>query len=258
MTVRVGVTGAEGQMGRTVLATAGDRPDVEVAFAVNRDPCDESVAGVAVRPADDLPNLLDECDADALVDFTGPNSSVTYVKSCADAGVPAVVGTTGFDADQEAALRDASERVAVLRAANFSRGVQALLGAVESAVQALPGYDIELTETHHNRKRDAPSGTARTILDRVEEVRDDLDERVHGRVGEAPRATGEVGVHARRAGGLHGEHEVLLAGDDEVVTLSHRAESRGVFAAGALDAAAWVAGRGPGWYDFSDVIGDSP
>jgi 4-hydroxy-tetrahydrodipicolinate reductase len=244
-------------MGRTVLASARDRPDVAVACAVNRDPDEDAVEGIAVEPAADLPDLLAERDVNALVDFAGPESSVAYVEACADAGVPAVVGTTGFDQEGEAALRDASERLAVLRAANFSRGVQALLGAVESAVESLPGYDVELTETHHNRKRDAPSGTALTILDRIEAVRDDLDEHAHGRVGEAPRTAGEVGVHARRAGGLHGEHEVLLAGENEAVTLSHRAESRGVFAAGALDAAVWLAGRGPGWYDFSDVVGDS-
>lgn len=257
MTVRVGATGATGRMGRTVLETASLRDDVEVAFAVNRDPSGESVAGIDVEPAGDLSSLLDERDADALVDFTGPDSSVTYVEACADAGVPAIVGTTGFDDEQVEALQDASERVAVLWATNFSRGVQALLAAVEAAVSALPGYDVEVTETHHNRKRDAPSGTALTILDRIESVRGDLDERVHGRVGEAPRSVDEIGVHARRAGGLHGEHEVLLAGDHEVLTVSHRAESRGVFASGALDAAVWLADRGPGWYEFSDVLGDS-
>ena len=257
MTVRVGITGAEGRMGQTVLASARDRPDVAVACTVNRDSRDESVAGVAVEPAADLPELLEEREVDALVDFTGPESSIEYVEACADTGVPAVVGTTGFDEGQEAALRDASERVAVLRASNFSRGIQALLAAVESAVEAVPGYDVELTETHHNRKRDAPSGTALTLLDRIEETRTDLNERVHGRVGEAQRESGEIGVHARRAGGIHGEHEVLLAGENEALTLSHRAESRAVFADGALDAAVWIAGRGPGWYDFSDVVGDS-
>lgn len=255
MTVRVGVTGAHGRMGRAVLATATDRADIDVAFAVNRDPDGDAAYGIAVEPATDLPQLLDERDVDALVDFTVPSGSLEYVAACVDAGVPAVVGTTGFDEDGVATLREAAEHIPVLWATNFSRGVQALLTAVERAVETLPGYDVEVTETHHNRKRDAPSGTALTILDRIESTRDDLDERVHGRVGESPRTPGEIGVHARRAGAIHGEHEVLLAGNDEVVTVGHRAESRGVFAAGALDAAAWIAGRDAGWYEFSDALG---
>ena len=138
-----------------------------------------------------------------------------------------------------------------------SRGVQALLRAVESAVSDLPGYDVEVTETHHNRKRDAPSGTANTILETIEGVRGgDESDRVYGRVGEAPRDEGEIGVHVRRAGDVRGEHEVLLAGNDEVVKLRHRAESRRVWAEGALDAAVWLAGKPPGWYDFADVLED--
>ncbi|MFC7045040.1 4-hydroxy-tetrahydrodipicolinate reductase [Halobacteriaceae archaeon GCM10025711] len=253
--MRLAVTGATGRMGRTVVAAAGDRGH-DVVLAVNRDPGDETVAGVPVEAADDLPALLADRDPDALVDFTGPESSVAYVEACADAGVPTVVGTTGFDESQAAALRAASERAPVLRAANFARGVQALLRVVEEAVRALPGYDVEVTETHHNAKRDAPSGTAKELLARVEAT-GEFGDRVHGREGETPRRDGEIGVHARRAGDVTGEHEVLLAGNHELVSLTHRAESRGVFAAGALDAAGWLVDQVPGYYDFSDVVGDS-
>ena len=142
----------------------------------------------------------------------------------------------------------------MLKAANFARGVQALLQAVEAGVEALPEYDIELTETHHAGKRDAPSGTANTVLDAIEAARGGALDRTHGREGEHRRAESEVGVHVRRAGTVRGEHELLLAGNDEVLTLSHRAESRRVFAAGAVDAAEWLAGREPGWYDFGDVL----
>jgi 4-hydroxy-tetrahydrodipicolinate reductase len=252
--MRLAVTGATGRMGREVLAAADERGD-DVVLAVNRDPPEGAVAGVPVEPADRLPDLLAERDADALVDFTGPASSVEYVAACTEAGVPAVVGTTGFDDEQAARVEAAAEEVAVLRAANFARGVQALVRVVREAVQDLPGYDVELTETHHNAKVDAPSGTAKEILDAIEEEREG-GERVHGREGDAPREDGDIGVHARRAGDVTGEHEVLLAGNHEVVTLTHRAESRGVFAAGALDAAAWLASRDPGFYDFGDVLGD--
>jgi 4-hydroxy-tetrahydrodipicolinate reductase len=251
---RVAVTGATGRMGQEVIALARDRDDVELAFAVSRDPEDVAV-DVTLDADENLPALLDEHEPDVLVDFTVPESSVEYVSACAEAGVPVVIGTTGFSDDQYAALEAASESVPVLESSNFARGIQALLNVVDEAVAALPDYDIELVETHHNAKRDAPSGTANMILDRIDEQRDLT--RVYGREGDAPRAEDEVGVLVRRAGNIRGEHEVLLAGNDEVVTLTHRAESRGVFAAGALDAAVWVAPRDAGWYDFAAVIGDS-
>jgi 4-hydroxy-tetrahydrodipicolinate reductase len=165
-----------------------------------------------------------------------------------------VVGTTGFNEETTTALRETAERVPVLKAPNFAPGVQALAALVEAAARSLPGYDVELTETHHNGKRDAPSGTAKRLLDAVEGAREDAPERIYGREGVAPRTTGEVGVHVRRAGDVRGEHELLFAGNDEVLTLTHRAESRRVFAEGALDAADWLAGRAPGWYEFREVL----
>ncbi|SEO38002.1 dihydrodipicolinate reductase [Halogranum amylolyticum] len=251
--IRLAVTGAGGRMGREVVEAADGRDDVEVVLAVNRSDCDP-VAGVAVDDAADFPTLLADRDPDVVVDFTGPESSVEYVAACAEAGVAAVVGTTGFDPEGEAALDDAAEEIPLLKAANFARGVAALRQAVREAVGALPGYDIEVTETHHNGKRDAPSGTANSILDDVEDVRSELTHRTHGREGEQPREEGEIGVHARRAGDVTGEHEVLVAGNHELLELTHRAESRGVFAEGALDAAMWTTGRDAGRYDFFDVI----
>ncbi|TVT94450.1 4-hydroxy-tetrahydrodipicolinate reductase [Haloferax volcanii] len=267
MTVSVGVTGATGRMGGEVLAAAADRDDLSVAFAVSRSPGDE-VEGVAVEDAADFADLLASHDPDVVVDFTGPASCIEYASACAAAGVAFVTGTTGLSEGGFDALREAASEVPVLYASNFSRGIAALRRAVREAVPALDGYDIELTETHHNAKRDAPSGTALTLLDDIDEARssvrqtrsDDIDgvrgesERVHGREGDAPRSEGEVGVHARRAGDIAGEHEVLLAGNHESLSLTHRAGSRGVFAAGALDAAAWLADRDAGWYDFTEVL----
>jgi 4-hydroxy-tetrahydrodipicolinate reductase len=276
MTVRLGITGATGRMGRELIAEANGRDDTEVVLAVNRDPDEGTVEGVAVedvagpRPASrqtrsddaaDFPALIGEREPNAVIDFTGPESSVEYVEAAADAGVPAVVGTTGFDDGQLDALRAASDEIPVLKAANFARGVQALLDVVGDAVQNLPGYDIELVETHHNGKRDAPSGTAKSVLREIEDAREvadgsDAGERVHGREGDAPREAGEIGVHALRAGDITGEHEVLIAGNDEELRLTHRAESRGVFAAGAVDAAVWITQQECGWYDFGNVLED--
>ena len=251
--IEVAVTGAGGHMGREVIEAVTHRDGMAVVLAVNRTAVDP-VAGHEVEAEADLPDLLDDRDPDVLVDFTLPDPSTRYVEACADAGVAAVVGTTGFSDSQSAVLADAAESVPVLRASNFARGVMALRRAIRKAVEAVPDYDVELTETHHNGKRDAPSGTALTILDDVDDARGDDGERVHGREGEQPREDGEVGVHARRAGDVTGEHELLLAGNHEILTLTHRAESRGVFAAGALDAADWLVGRPAGAYDFEDTI----
>lgn len=254
----VGVTGATGRMGGEVLAALGDRSDLTTAFAVSRH--EGEVSGTRVHDDEDLPSLLASQNPAVLVDFTVPDATERYAMACADAGVPLVTGTTGFDEAGRATLETASESVALLKAANFAPGVHALDRAVRAAVRALADYDVELTETHHRGKRDAPSGTAKTLLGAVDEARAAADgdrdrlDRVHGREGRHRREPDEVGVHVRRAGDVRGEHEVLLADNDEVVRLTHRAESRAVFAAGALDAARWLAGREPGWYDFGAVL----
>ncbi|MFA9517193.1 4-hydroxy-tetrahydrodipicolinate reductase [Halopenitus sp. H-Gu1] len=256
--LRLAVTGAAGRMGREVLDAAVDREDVVVVLAVNRSET-EPIAGVAIDPAAEFADRLGDADPDAVVDFTGPASTLEYADACAEADVALVTGTTGFSEDGLATLRETASSVPLLKAANFSRGIAALRRAVREAVTALPGYDIEVTETHHNGKRDAPSGTAHTILEDIEDVRSDLSpaDRVHGREGDAPRESAEIGVHARRAGDIIGEHEVLLADNHETVELTHRSGDRGVFAAGALDAAVWLAGRDAGWYTFDDVIDES-
>lgn len=245
----IGVTGATGRMGQAVRNVATSR-GMDLAFAVNRN-ADPHLD--AVEPARRFDALVTETEPDVIVDFTGPESCVEYVTAAADAGVPVVTGTTGFNGEQRRAIEAAGEQVPVLLGANFGRGVQALIDAVESAVRSLPEYDIELTETHHNGKRDAPSGTASLILDRIDDARGESGERVHGRVGDAKREPGEIGVHARRAGDITGEHEVLLAGNKETLSLTHRAGSRSVFAEGALDAASWLVTQPAGFYRFAEV-----
>ncbi|WP_254864804.1 4-hydroxy-tetrahydrodipicolinate reductase [Halovivax gelatinilyticus] len=251
--IRLGVTGATGRMGREVLAAASDRPAFEVVLAVARSPPDEPIEAVEIESADAFDRLVADREPHVVVDFTAPVSTATYADACADAGVAFVTGTTGLDDSHERRLRAASERIPLLRAANFSRGIAVLDALCARAVRSLPDYDIELVETHHAGKRDAPSGTALSLLETVESERD-ASERVHGRVGDSPRDADEIGVHSIRAGAIAGEHEVVLAGDHEELRLTHRAGDRGVFAAGALDAAAWLAGRDPGRYAFAEVI----
>ena len=264
--LRVAITGASGRMGGELIAGAADRDGVDFVLAASRTPeavpsGDAPGAADAVVADTDLGTALEAHAIDVVVDFTVPEASVGYLETAADAGAAVVVGTTGYDADGAETLDAVADRVPLLKASNFSRGVAALRRAVRASVPALDGYDIEVTETHHNGKRDAPSGTAVTLLDDIEDARGGSDaesggdaDRVHGRVGDQPRTGDEVGVHARRAGNIAGEHEILLAGNNEVLLLTHRAGSRSIFASGALDAAAWLAGRDPGRYDFDAVL----
>jgi len=247
--VRLGVNGVAGRMGRTIVETAADREDVTVAFGVDVDAADVAVPVVA---PDETAGALAEHDPDAVVDFTVPEATLAMAEACHETGVPLVVGTTGFEDDGLARLRADSETIPVLKATNFARGVQAFLRALRPALEALPGYDVELAETHHDGKRDAPSGTAKTILETIGDHRD--LEPVYGREGIQPRGDDEIGVLVSRLGDVRGEHEVRLGDNDEVLTIAHRAEDRAVFAAGALDAAGWLSARNPGWYTFGDVI----
>lgn len=248
-TPTVAVTGATGRMGRTVLQTATERPGVEVVGAVTRDPAVETVAGVAVDPATDLPALLSTTDADAVIDFTAPDAAASHAETAADAGAAFVTGTTGFE--DRTALWRAAETVPVVHARNFAPGAAVLRALAERAAARLPSYDVEVVETHHAGKRDAPSGTARGLVEAVEEGHTPDDgglQRVHGREGTAPRTPDEVGVHAVRAGTVTGEHTVLFAGAGEQVRLEHSVGDRGAFAAGALRAAEAVVDGDPGLY----------
>lgn len=248
---RLVVTGATGRMGQEVRQAASDRDDVFLDGLVTGEP---GSVRAAMPTYDSLDAALSDDRVDCVVDFTTPDATSEFAGVCATHGVALVTGTTGLDDDAEAAIDDASESVPVLHASNFSRGVAALRAAVREVAGSLPGYDVEVTETHHDGKRDAPSGTAATLVGDVEAERPDLTTRQHGREGEAPREPGEIGIHARRAGDVTGHHEVLFAGNRETLSLSHRAGDRGVFAEGALDAAAWLADRPAGRYEFAEVL----
>ncbi len=253
MTVRVVVNGAAGRMGQTVVETAGDRDDVTVVGGIDAN--SGAQIGIDLYDPDDLTAAVGATQPDVVVDFTVPSATTQIAEACAEAGVNLVIGTTGFDDRQVTRLKNASDTVSILKEANFSRGIQAFLRALEPALAALPEYDIELSETHHNAKRDAPSGTATTILETIQASRD--VQPVYGREGVHQRSDDEIGVLVSRLGDVRGEHEVRIGDNDEVLTIGHRAEDRAVFAAGALDAAVWLAEREPGWYTFGDVIGYS-
>lgn len=245
----IGINGITGRMGEAILETAVGREDVIVAFGIAPN---DATLDVPVYAPEEASTALADHEPDVIIDFTVPEATIDLAEACAEAGVGLVVGTTGFDDAGSAVLEETSASVPLLKATNFSRGIQALLRTLGPALEALEEYDVEVMETHHNGKRDAPSGTAGTILEEIGEYRE--FETVPGREGIQPRQDDEVGMLVRRAGDIRGEHEVILAGNDEVLSLSHRAEDRAVFAAGALDAAVWLADREPGRYRFGDVI----
>ena len=241
-------------MGRAMVAAAERDPAVLVAARFD-------------RPVADGDGLVSQADAlglsDVIVDFTLPAASVEHAKAAAARGGPAlVIGPTGFDESQIAAVAAAAAKVAIVRAGNFSLGLNMLLGFVEQAARALgpQAYDIEVFEAHHRRKVDAPSGAALMLGEAAARGRgvslSNAARRTRdGITGERPE--GEIGFSVMRGGGIVGEHSVTFAAEDEILTLSHSARDRGLFARGAIAAALWVAGKPAGLYDMQDVLGFS-
>lgn len=230
-------------MGRAVSSVLDAREDVVVAARFDRG---------------ETPDLS-LCDV--VIDFSTADASVELAQACAAKGGPAVViGSTGLTPEQDAEILKAAEKIAIVRSGNFSLGVNILIGLVEHAAQRLDArdWDIEILETHHRKKVDAPSGTALMLGEAAAAGRDvdlaDVRSAPYDGVGE-PRTEGHIGFASLRAGGVIGEHTVLFASDDETLTLSHSAIDRSLFAKGAVAAAAWVRSRPPGLYDMQDVLG---
>ena len=243
------MAGALGRMGRAVAEMVGAQEDLTLAARFDRAQGEGLVSRDEALAA-----------ADVIIDFSTPSASVALAEAAAARGGPALVtGSTGFDDAQLAAIAKAAERIAIVRAGNFSLGVNLLMGLVEQAARALPSadYDIEVFEAHHRRKVDAPSGTGLMLGEAAAHGRGvDLGQvAARGRDGiTGPRRPGDIGFSVMRAGGIIGEHSVVFASDEEILTLSHSARDRGLFARGALAAARWVAGRPVGEYDMQDVL----
>ena len=192
-------------------------------------------------------------DAGVLVEFTTPEATVEHLSY----GLPHVIGTTGLSEEQLAKVEEAARDVPIVLAPNMSVGVHLLREVVRDLAAKLEGYDIEVVEAHHRNKKDAPSGTALFLAKAAAEGRDRPleDVAVHGREGYAPRAQGEIGIHALRGGAVVGEHRLVFYSDGEEVEVVHRALSRRTFADGALRAARFAAGAKPGLYGMADVLG---
>jgi 4-hydroxy-tetrahydrodipicolinate reductase len=258
--IRLAINGASGRMGSALLALLRDDPRFELVHAVVSPGSADDGQPVKVRPGAALRFAHDWADAPALdvvIDFSGPAALDGALTHCLAHGIALVSGTTGLDAAMEARLAQAGQRIALLRAANFSLGVAVLTRLLRDAAAALPGWDLEIVEAHHNRKQDAPSGTALALGHAAAEARKTtLDHAaVYSREGQTgPRAAGSIGFAVVRGGDIVGEHTALLIGQGERVELGHRATDRSIFARGALQAAHWLSSRPAGHWQIDDVI----
>ena len=228
-------------MGAALIALIQARSDASLAAAFDR----PGAPGMA-----SLADAIATCDV--IIDFSTPAASVDLARAAAEHGSPAlVIGATGCAAEEDAAIAKASNQIAIVKSGNYSLGVNILAGLVEETSRRLAAadWDIEIAEAHHRRKVDAPSGTALMLGEAAAKGRDRAlaDIAVRGRDGlTGPRAPGAIGFTASRAGGIVGEHTVTFASDDEILTFSHSARDRSLFARGAIAAALWAIGRGPG------------
>ncbi len=245
------VAAAEG----TIVVAAFDRP---AAAAIGRDA--GALAGIehlGVTVTDSADTAL--AGAEAIIDFTAPANSVALAREAAARGLVHIIGTTGCSEADDAAIAEAARSGArIVKAGNFSLGVNLLLGLVRQAAAALPGFDIEILEMHHNKKVDAPSGTALMLGEAAAEGRNvDLGSHsVRVRDGHTgPREAGSIGFATLRGGNVIGEHRVILAGPSERIELNHIADNRALFADGAVRAALWARDQRPGLYSMADVLG---
>ncbi|HJJ95038.1 MAG TPA: 4-hydroxy-tetrahydrodipicolinate reductase [Methanocorpusculum sp.] len=248
---KVLIAGIFGRMGTTITRMVEEHPDLELAGGV--DIKNGSVSGKPVVTSDGLAALIDEVKPDVMIDFTMAAATMVNAKIAASKGVNLVIGTTGFTPEQDAELLEAVKNVAVVKTTNFSVGVNIFWELVRDAAKRLGDYDIEVIEAHHRTKKDAPSGTAKTIL-RILEEETGKTEEMYGRQGMTERKD-EIGVHVIRGGDVVGDHTVQFHQNFETIELTHRAYDRSVFARGAVRAAAWVPSADPGLYTMKEVLG---
>ena len=246
------MNGCNGKMGQMIAGLIAQDEEVKL------------VAGVDVYDQGRNPfpvyKHISDCDvqADVIIDFCNPAAIKGLMEYCVERQIPCVVCTTGLSEAQLARIKETSAKVAVLKSANMSMGINLLEKLLKEAAGLLAeaGYDIEIVEKHHKLKKDAPSGTALALGDAINEGLSEKYEYVFDRSQRSiPRPQKEIGFSAVRGGTIVGDHDVIFAGEDEVITFSHRAYSKAVFGKGAVQAAKFLCGKQPGLYDMSDVIG---
>ena len=248
---KVLLCGACGKMGANVLALLENDPDAIVVCGVDLFPKE-----IGIPLYKSFAEVTE--DVDVIIDFSSPVGLQDRLEFAKTRGAGIVLASTGFTQDDLATIQSYEDSVAIFRTANLSLGINLMQALVKAAAQVLgDAFDVEIIEKHHNLKKDAPSGTALMLADSVNEAFDGKKQFVYGREGiVGAREKKEVGIHAVRGGTIVGEHEVIFAGEDEVITISHSAASKRVFAAGAIRAAKWLPGKAPGRYEMKDLLAE--
>jgi len=243
--VTIGIAGACGKMGKMIAGIALKDSEVKIGLALERADCPQAgkdlgeVLGSGVLDVAVSSDVKNVKDAGCIIDFTLPEPTLGHVKACVEAGVPMVIGTTGFTPEGEAAIKKASERIPIVFSPNMAAGVNILFKIVAEAAKALgPDFDIKVDETHHVHKKDSPSGTAKMIARVIRES-----------------SGKDVPIEAFREGEVIGNHGIVFEGKFETLEIRHDAKSREAFAAGAVKAAKFLAGKRPGLYSMFDVLG---
>lgn len=244
------ITGANGKMGRVIRDIVSKRDDCEIVAGVDLNT--ESDGLFPIYPA--ISQVTEK--ADAIIDFSNPvllDDLISYSKKT---GTPLVIATTGYNDEQKKKIADASDQIPVFFTYNMSMGINLLANLAKKAVEILGDeFDIEIVEKHHNQKIDAPSGTALMLADAIcEEIDKPMKYEYDRHSKREKRTKNEIGLHAIRGGTIVGEHDIIFAGRDEIITLSHSARSKEIFAVGAVNAAVYMAGKPAGLYDMKELI----
>ena len=242
-------------MTKVILHGACGRMGQEVQALIANNDALELVAMVDAMGSEGVYTDIAQCnvEADVIIDFSSAAATDALLAYAVDKNIPVIIATTGHSAAQIEAIHAAAEKTAVFYSANMSLGVYLLVALAKQTAAMMPDADIEIIETHHNRKVDAPSGTALMIANALKTVRESA-QFVFGRQGASKRQAGEIGIHAVRRGNIVGTHEVIVSTDNQSITLKHEAHSRALFAEGAVSAALYMDGKTAGLYDMNSIV----
>ncbi len=245
------LTGCNGRMGNAVVKACDEYDNCRICGGVDVMVSNTSYDFPVSISAEDFPG-----NCNVIVDFSHHTATEGLLNFAISKNLPIVIATTGHTPEETAAIKEAAKKIPVFYSRNMSLGINLIIALAKKTMASLgDSYDIEIIEKHHNKKLDAPSGTALMIADALKESRDIETEYVFERqTRHQKREKNEIGIHAVRGGTIVGEHEVIFAGNDEVITLSHSAASRNVFAEGALRAAMFIVGKSAGLYDMNDIV----
>lgn len=242
--MKIAISGSTGRVGKTLIQYIELQKKHEICAALVRK---DSAITLDVPTTNDIETLCET--ADVIIDYSRPELTLEVAKEASKQGKPLISGTTGFTSDQFELLNSYSKSVAILQAGNTSVGINLVQMLIKNLAKSLDAnFDIEIIEKHHKHKVDAPSGTALML---AKSIANDSD-IVYGRTGQ--RKAGEIGISSVRAGSIIGEHEIIFASDEEIITISHQAFSRNIFVSGAIKAAEWIIGKKPGLYSMEDVL----